>query len=67
MFYYSQLDVADKLSVQQFSENMSDMYDVTAAKPVLHNTALQFSINYCDNDPDTRADYQVRTVPRNVI
>ncbi|KAJ8723031.1 hypothetical protein PYW07_004211 [Mythimna separata] len=53
------VDVADKLKVHQLSsENMADIYDVTQGKPVLHNTALRFTVNYADTEADTDADYQ---------
>lgn len=56
------MDVADKLKQHQLSsENMADIYDVSLGKPVLHNTALRFTVNYCDTDVDTSADYQVPT------
>lgn len=32
------------------SDNMEEVYDVSAGQPVLHNTALQFAISYCEGD-----------------
>ncbi|XP_053625592.1 intermembrane lipid transfer protein Vps13D isoform X2 [Plodia interpunctella] len=47
------LDVAEQLKTHQLSgENMSQIYDVSRGKPVLHNTALQLSISYADTELD---------------
>ncbi|KAJ2952417.1 hypothetical protein O0L34_g6723 [Tuta absoluta] len=47
------LDVAEMLKTHQLtSENMEEIYDVSRGKPVLHNTALQVSVNYCAGDDD---------------
>lgn len=54
--------MAEKLKVHQLTaENMQQIYDVSCGSPVLHNTALQVSVNYCD------ADIDGDTVPQVII
>lgn len=52
--------MAEQLKTHQLSgENMSQIYDVSRGKPVLHNTALQLSISYADTELDGAVINQV--------
>lgn len=56
-----QLDVAEKLKHRPLTaESMEDTYDVSAGKPVLHDTALQLTLDYCDKELDGEVVYQVQ-------
>lgn len=37
-------------SLSLTAENMSQIYDVSSGQPVLHNTALQVAVSYCEGE-----------------
>ncbi|XP_050345761.1 intermembrane lipid transfer protein Vps13D [Nymphalis io] len=59
------LDVSDKLRKRNMStvtDNLADIYDVSCGLPVLHDTALQLTVTFCELDDGPRCTVDGKVV-----